>query len=100
MASGASMKQFIHYGQIGNADRFQQFDYGSENQKRYGNMMTWFTGGAKPPKLQIENIKVPIGMFVGKIDVLATPKDNRYVKSLLKTVDVYEELDDFDHSSF
>ena len=63
-------------------------------------MLTWFTGSAKPPRLQIENIKVPIGMFVGKNDNIADTKDNRYVKSLLKTVKVYEELDGFDHSSF
>ena len=93
--SGASLKQQTHFNQIDHFQKFQKFDYGEhENQKRYGT--------ATPPRIKIEDISVPIGMFVGKEDVLASTTDNRYVRTLLKTVDpeFYVELDNFDHSSF
>ena len=55
---------------------------------------------ATPPRLPIENIKVPIGFFVGNIDPWSSVLDNKYVMSKLKTKVTYEELDDFDHSTF
>ena len=60
-------------------------DYGaSKNMRVYGHKT--------PPVINLKNIKsVPIGLFVGKLDVLATIKDNRWAKTQLKTLKFYRE---------
>jgi hypothetical protein len=60
-------------------------DYGSsQNTKKYNQ--------AKPPVIDLQNINtVPIGMFVGTSDQLATVDDNRWAKTQLKTLKHYKE---------
>ena len=64
--SGTSLRCLLHYAQIINTERFQYFDFGSsKNKEVYGNKY--------PPIIPIETIdKVPIAMFVGTQDGLAT----------------------------
>lgn len=81
--SGTSLRALNHYGQILNADKFQRMDYGSsQNTKKYNQ--------AKPPQIDLQNIQsVPIAMFVGTSDQLATVDDNRWAKTQLKTLKHY-----------
>ncbi|XP_074030554.1 gastric triacylglycerol lipase-like [Leptinotarsa decemlineata] len=59
---------FDHYVQIIMTGQFRQFDYGTvKNIRVYGQII--------PPSYQLSNIKVPIALFVGKNDLLASPGD-------------------------
>jgi pimeloyl-ACP methyl ester carboxylesterase len=59
---------------------------------------------SKAEPYNIKNIKgIPIGLFVGNQDLLATIKDNRNLKAALYSNDVikfYKEYENFGHSSF
>lgn len=58
-------------------------------------------GTADPPAYDLKNIdKVPVAMFVGNEDVLATPTDTRWEKDQMKSVVFYKEYDDYEHNSF
>lgn len=89
-----STKQLLHYGQVMKSGKFQKWDYGSaeENQTAYS--------ADTPPELDLASIKLPIAMFVGKQDTLATPDDCTWAKGLIQSVEHYQEMDDFDHSCF
>lgn len=66
--SGASMKQFAHYGQGVLSNEFRQFDYGDdENLMRYGQR--------DPPSYNLENVKANVSMFCAESDWLAHPLD-------------------------
>lgn len=74
---------------------FQMYDYddSDSNMQQYGQ--------PTPPQLDISHIhQVPIAMFVGKKDGLATPSDCQWVKSQISSVVHYNEIDDFEHGSF
>ena len=60
---GASTKCIEHYSQMFNAKKFQNFDYGEEeNKRRYGT---------KPPhEFNLKNINIPVAKFTGTTDVL------------------------------
>lgn len=67
--AGSSLRNLDHMGQLMRTGKFQRFDYGvATNLQVYGT--------ASPPLYPIEDIYIPIAMFVGKYDTLATPKDN------------------------
>mmetsp|Transcript_23929 Transcript_23929/g.23606 ORF Transcript_23929/g.23606 Transcript_23929/m.23606 type:complete len:173 (+) Transcript_23929:559-1077(+) len=66
MASGTSIKNLVHMGQLMTSNgTFQKFDYG-----RPDNLILY--GSEKPPVIPLEDISVPIGLFMGKYDTLAT----------------------------
>jgi len=45
--------------------------------------------------------KVPIALFAGKYDDLATVEDARWAREQIKSKYlIYKEIDQFDHSSF
>lgn len=68
LPSGASMKQFAHYGQGILSNEFRKFDYGAnENLARYGVEV--------PPKYNFNNIMAPVSMFCSESDWLAHPID-------------------------
>lgn len=60
-------------------------DFGSsKNTQLYGQ--------STPPLINLQNIKtVPIAMFVGTSDQLATVEDNRWAKTQLSTLVHYKE---------
>lgn len=90
----ASWKQLMHYAQFISDGEFLEYDYGhTKNKKHYGSKT--------PPQIDVSKIShVPIAMFVGKQDDLATPEDTRWARDEIKTTIYYEELDNFDHGSF
>lgn len=83
LPSGASIKQFMHYGQCLMSEDFRYFDYGSmENSERYGSMV--------PPTYPLDKIRAPISMFYSDSDWLADPQDVALLSYSLKSVvDLY-----------
>jgi hypothetical protein len=74
---------------------FQMFDQGSPaaNQAKYGQ--------ATPPIIPIDSItKVPVAMFVGDEDSFADPTDAHWAYTQIPSAIFYQELKNFDHSSF
>lgn len=60
-------------------------DYGSSKNKNV-------YGTSTPPLINLQNIKkVPIGLFVGTSDQLATVEDNRWAKTQISTIVHYKE---------
>ncbi len=91
--SGTSLRALDHYGQILSSKKFQRMDYGStKNKQVYGQ--------STAPEIDLTKIsKVPIGLFVGNSDQLATVADNRWAKTQLKTLKFYNEYS-LGHLSF
>ncbi|XP_037958904.1 lipase 1-like [Teleopsis dalmanni] len=74
--AGSNRKQWEHYLQLIESDRFCQFDYGAkENKKRYGK--------AQPPDYPLDKITVPVGLYYTYNDYLSSEVD---VQRLAKTL--------------
>ncbi|XP_050355782.1 gastric triacylglycerol lipase-like [Nymphalis io] len=94
--AGASTKTLVHYAQeIRNVGRFQQFDYGTdENLKRYGTL--------SPPEYPLHKITLPIALFSSENDWLASDVDvtSLYVQ-LVNPIEHYiVPLKEFNHIDF
>ncbi|XP_050684281.1 lipase 1-like [Leptidea sinapis] len=80
--TGISLKQFVHYLQLGRTEYFQQFDYGPLNLEQYGS--------EHPPSYPIENITAPIAIFFGEGDLLAVREDvEKFAQKLPNLIDFY-----------
>lgn len=67
-ANGASRRQLMHFGQIVKSDKFNSYDFGPLNEVHYEDGV---------PIIPVKNIeKVPIVLYVGTKDKLATVGDN------------------------
>ena len=85
--AGASIKQFMHYGQFIHGEgvffnhfdespSFRNYDYGTiGNLERYGS--------STPPDWDLSKIKVPVTLLAGTKDELATKKNTEYLISKL-----------------
>lgn len=89
--NGCSRRQVIHFGQIGRAKRFQQYDWGNEtNHKKYAT--------SKPPEIKVRDIKnVPIVLYVGEDDSFSTIEDSKWLQKEVKTIKKTHVLKDFNH---
>lgn len=62
-----STKQIHHYTQIMESGEFKRFNYGPKmNERKYGSK--------KAPFYNLSAVTVPIRMFYGTGDILASPK--------------------------
>ncbi|CDW90338.1 ab-hydrolase associated lipase region family protein [Stylonychia lemnae] len=83
--AGTSVRSLNYYGQIRGYGEFMRYDYGKD-----GNILNY--GQETPPIIDITKIqKVPIALFVGEDDEVATVIDNRWAKDQLKTLVYYQE---------
>lgn len=57
-------------------------------------------GSKSPPEIDISTFDTPVAMFVGKDDELSTPGVGQWTKNNIKNSVFYQELDNWDHSSF
>ncbi|XP_014258371.1 lipase 3-like [Cimex lectularius] len=81
--SGASTKQFIHFGQLeNNGGKFQMFDYGSDNKRQYGTN--------KPPDYPLHKITTPVILHYSENDWLAGVDDVEKLFKSLPNVRKYE----------
>lgn len=95
MPSGASVKQFAHYGQEVISGDFKQFNYGSTgNLERYGLEI--------PPSYTLENVTARVSLFYSDSDWLAHPDDVDILYNRLQNaVDIYKiPYDQFNHLDF
>ncbi|XP_041980001.1 lipase 3-like [Aricia agestis] len=77
--AGASTRQFVHFGQLYNSDKFTNFDHGwIVNKYTYGT----FT----PPAYNLSAIRTPIFLHYADNDWLSTPKDVDRLLHEVKTV--------------
>ena len=93
--NGASWKTITHYGQCIVSDgKFQEFDYGArKNMELYGQR--------KAPKVNLESIEeIPVALFVGNRDGLATLKDCHFLRKSLQNVIVFYKEYRGSHISF
>ena len=84
--SGTSLRCLLHYAQIMNNDKFRRFDYDYDTNKKIYGQHT-------PPEIPLNKIsKVPIALFVGSRDELATSEDNAWnYEQMQKAVVYYKE---------
>ena len=93
--SGSSLKCFAHYAQSIQTKTFRYYDYGKDgNQQHYHQ--------DAPPDVPLENIKkMPIALFVGTADELATTQDSKWTISKLgEGIDGDEDLSKVGHMTF
>lgn len=70
---------------------FQKYDFGE-----YKNMKVY--GSKKPAEYDLENINIPVYLFVGNHDLLATTKNVNLLKYFLKKFFLYTY--DLGHAGF
>ncbi|XP_053168004.1 lipase member M-like [Hemicordylus capensis] len=87
-----STKNILHWVQVIKSREFKSFDYGSENIEKY-NQTT-------PPFYNIKDMKVPVVMWTGSKDLIATPKDTELLLPLLQKLIFYKEIPDWMHYDF
>lgn len=61
-----SVKQFLHYKQIIETNRFEMYDYGAENLKIYGR--------STPPEYDLKKVVTPAYIYYGEYDGFLTMK--------------------------
>lgn len=81
--NGSSTKSIIHFAQNFRWNDFREIDYGlTDNMKKYGT--------AIPPLIMMSDIKkVPVAMFVGKDDNLASPGVGQWARDFVSTTVSY-----------
>ncbi|KAL3277328.1 hypothetical protein HHI36_012679 [Cryptolaemus montrouzieri] len=76
---GGSVKELLHYLQIGNSGRFARFDYGSaKNLKVYNS--------SEPPIFHLENVSSAVAVWCGDEDVYCSQNDVDKLTSKLSNV--------------
>ncbi|KAI8435541.1 hypothetical protein MSG28_003837 [Choristoneura fumiferana] len=64
LGTGTSWKTTVHFAQLISSQRFQQFDYGTNNQRVYGSEL--------PPEYDLSKVTLPITLFWAKNDFLSS----------------------------
>ncbi|XP_065087628.1 lipase 3-like [Ochlerotatus camptorhynchus] len=92
--SGISTKQLVHYGQLIQSRRFQQFDYKNflTNMQRYKQ--------AKPSEYSFAKVTVPFTLFYGSKDFLTSSADFQKLIKNLPNVKSQIELPGWSHMDF
>ncbi|EDW00622.1 GH20912 [Drosophila grimshawi] len=93
--AGISRGQLLHFGQLINSGKFQQFDYRSArlNSKHYGQ--------PTPPAYQLQNVRLNLMLFHGNRDALSTRKDVlRLVRELKNSRIKLYQVQGYNHIDF
>ncbi|XP_055622615.1 lipase 3-like [Toxorhynchites rutilus septentrionalis] len=92
--TGISSKQLVHYGQLMQSKKFQQFDY-----KNFVTNMQRYKFG-KPPEYNLSKISVPWILFYGTKDFFTSSVDFKMITKALPNVKHYFELPNWTHIDF
>ncbi|ETN62985.1 lysosomal acid lipase [Anopheles darlingi] len=89
-----STRQLIHFGQLMQTKKFQQFDFRNYmlNTKQYGQ--------AKPPEYNLSRVMVPVSLFHGSKDFITSNQDAMKLKSELRNVKNFIEIPNMNHIDF
>lgn len=90
--AGASAKQFIHFSQLIKTGKFQSFDYGDDNNKKYGQL--------KPLGYNLSKIVVPFALFYGTNDYVLAVEDAEKVSKKLGNVIGKFKIKSWNHFDF
>ncbi|CAG5102227.1 Oidioi.mRNA.OKI2018_I69.chr1.g201.t1.cds [Oikopleura dioica] len=90
--SGTSFRNVVHFGQNIGHTRMAKFDYGAK-----ANLIVY--NSESPPFYDWTKIDLPIHLFVGTSDWIATPDDVRLMRPNLRN-STLTIIDDFDHLDF
>lgn len=90
--AGASARQFIHFSQLIKSGRFQSFDYGEDNKRKYGRIT--------PPEYNISRINVPFALFYGSQDYILAVEDAEKLGNKLKNVIGKYKIESWNHFDF
>lgn len=91
MTGGTSTKNLIHMAQLYQSKKFQKYDYGVLNRVQYLQ--------DEPPEIALEQITVPVALFVAREDFVADVQDNENVRQRIPNVAHYRILENEDHLS-
>ncbi|XP_015280089.1 PREDICTED: lipase member M-like isoform X2 [Gekko japonicus] len=89
---GNSVKNVLHWHQVGNSDLFRYFDYGSENQAKYNQ--------PNPPLYKIEDMAVPTAVWSGGNDLVADPEDIKVLLPRIRKLLYHRNIFDWNHWDF
>ncbi|XP_054838209.1 lysosomal acid lipase/cholesteryl ester hydrolase-like isoform X2 [Eublepharis macularius] len=89
---GSSVKNILHWQQVGKSELFRWFDYGSENQAKYNQ--------SYPPLYEIEDMMVPTAVWSGGNDLVADPEDMKILLSQINKLVYHHEVSDWNHWDF
>jgi predicted alpha/beta-fold hydrolase len=93
MSPIVSSNQLIHFLQLHLSGRFQQFDYGlEENMARYHQ--------ASPPEYELKNVTSPTYIYHAMEDLIVVKSDVDHLTSLLPNVQLYRTIENWNHLDF
>ncbi|XP_069676696.1 lipase 3-like [Periplaneta americana] len=79
LLAGGSTKTVIHYSQIIESGKFQQFDYGPIKNKAY-------YGQPSAPDYDLKKITTPVSLHYGESDLVLNPEGVKYLSKQLPNV--------------
>ncbi|XP_058456953.1 lipase 3-like [Malaya genurostris] len=91
-AAGASIKQFIHFGQMVQSGHFRQFDYGSSNNSQIYQSF-------EPPDYNLTYVRAPVAIYYGSNDQLTHPIDVRRLAQELPNLVILKQFP-YNHMDF
>lgn len=92
--AGCATKQYVHYGQIIKAKRFQKFDYGkTENIIRYGSSI--------PPEYDLKNATAKMILYYVENDgIIYGSNVRRFTEKLSNAECRKVTTEEFDHGDY
>lgn len=95
--AGASTKQFLHYAQLFNSNKFRQFDYGRKKNKE-------IYGTPEPPDYDLSKITIPTFLYKSQNDKFSAVEDVEYLAQLINPEAMEEQIpilfDKFNHLDY
>jgi len=92
--AGTSVKDILHFSQLVKSDKFQMYDYGWN-----GNMHKYLQ--PFPPEYNLHDVNVPVSLFVGENDWLATEQDiSSHLRRELPDLVYDENIPSWNHMDF
>ncbi|XP_041364368.1 gastric triacylglycerol lipase-like [Gigantopelta aegis] len=92
--AGTSVQNMEHFAQGVNHDRFQMYDYGTQdaNMAHYGQIT--------PPLYHVDEMETPVVLFSGTHDFLADPTDVSWLAPQLKNMRAHHVIPEWEHMDF
>lgn len=91
--AGSSYQDLIMFFQNTVREQFKQFNYGERtNKQKYGTV--------EPPSIPLENLDVPVALFAGSYDKIATPDNVEWLNDQISDKVVHKAYYPLGHLSF